>query len=300
MFSDIDIKQEIFSRTPKKWHPYIKLARLDRPVGIWLLLLPCYWGIVLASGGIFNIGWQGVKCLFLFTLGAFLMRAAGCVINDLWDIRLDAAVERTSTRPLASGELSVLQALKFLAALLSLSLLILILLPQVTRVLGVLSIFLVLAYPFMKRVTWLPQLFLGFTFNWGVLMGWAAVTGGLGFAPVWLYIGGIFWTLAYDTVYAHQDKEDDALVGIKSTALLFGKESKFYVGLFFAASMGFIFLAKFATDSYALTTPLLAFLPVWQAFWQLRTWEMDKPASCLQIFKSNQAYGWLVLLMLAL
>ncbi len=298
MFSDINLARIVFRKTPDTWHPYIKLTRIDRPIGIWLLLMPCLWSILLASGGFAHLSLHTVKLLFLFTVGAVLMRTAGCIVNDLWDIKLDAAVERTQMRPLASGEISVMRALQVLAGLLALSFLILIMLPYAGILLGVLSLLLVAAYPGMKRVTWVPQLFLGLTFNWGALMGWAAVTGSLAWPAVLLYIGGIFWTLCYDTVYAHQDKEDDALVGIKSTARLFGKNSKYFVGVFFAMSVFFLTKARYAVAPN-MAVIFLALLPALHALWQIKVWDMNDQQSCLKIFKSNQVYGLLALLMLA-
>ncbi len=299
MFSDIDLSQIVFRKTPESWHPYIKLTRIDRPIGIWLLLMPCLWGIFLADNGLANMNAHTFRLALLFTAGAALMRTAGCIVNDLWDMKLDAAVDRTKTRPLASGEISISRALQILAGLLGLSFLILITLPHMAILLGVLSLFLVGSYPAMKRITWVPQLFLGLTFNWGALMGWAAVTGHLAKPAFMLYIGGIFWTLAYDTIYAHQDKEDDALVGIKSTARLFGDNSKYFVGLFFALSIGFLIKAKYAA-SPGILTPLLTALFAAQALWQLKSWNMNDPGTCLKIFKSNQVYGLLALLMLAI
>ncbi|MFH1158666.1 MAG: 4-hydroxybenzoate octaprenyltransferase [Pseudomonadota bacterium] len=298
MPSDINLTQIIFRKVPENWHPYIKLSRLDRPIGIWLLLFPCWWGIVLSGGGMTNLSPETLKNMVLFAAGAFLMRPAGCIVNDLCDRKLDASVERTKTRPLASGEISPAHALRFLAVLLALSLMILLMLPRITIILGVLSLFLVVAYPKMKKLTWWPQLFLGFAFNWGALMGWAAMTEGLSWECLLLYIGGIFWTLGYDTIYAHQDKEDDVLVGIKSTARLFGRKSRFYVPVFYGLSLFFLMMAKYAVAG-SLLTPLLTALPALQVVWQMKTWDMDDPESCLRVFKSNQAYGWLVLLMLA-
>jgi 4-hydroxybenzoate polyprenyltransferase len=300
MFSDINLSQEIFRKAPPSWHPYIKLARLDRPIGIWLLLFPCLWGITLASNGLTNISLKTLTTIVpLFFIGAILMRAAGCIINDLWDMELDAAVERTKTRPLPSGEISVRQALRFLIVLLLLSLLVLILLPHLAIVMGVLSLGLVVAYPYMKRVTWLPQFFLGVTFNWGVLMGWAAVQGSLSSACFYLYISGIFWTLGYDTIYAHQDKESDALAGIKSTARLFGDRSKFFVGLFYGLSVLFLLFARYSGEP-GLLTPLLTLLPTAQIVWQLRNWDMNDPQSCLKVFKSNWLYGLAALAVLSI
>jgi len=299
MFTDIDLSQVIFRKLPPAWHPYIKLARLDRPIGIWLLLFPCLWSIILASDGILNLTGQSIKMLVLFVLGAILMRSAGCVINDLWDMELDASVERTKTRPLASGEISVKQAMRFLIVLLLLSFVILLLLPHMAIIMGVLSLGLVAAYPYMKRITWVPQLFLGLTFNWGALMGWAAMTGHLSPAAFYLYASGIFWTLGYDTIYAHQDKESDALVGIKSTARLFGENSKFFVGVFYILSLALLIIARYSRESDVLT-PLLSALPFAQLIWQLQKWDINDPQSCLRVFKSNQLYGWLALLTLAI
>lgn len=299
MFSDIDLKHIVFQKVPVSWHPYIKLARLDRPIGIWLLLFPCLWSIILASNGIVNISPKTCGTLALFAIGAVLMRAAGCIFNDICDMALDAAVERTKTRPLVSGEISPSYAFRFMLVLLTLSMFILITLPHLTIVLGLLSLGLVIAYPYMKRITWLPQLFLGLTFNWGALMGWAAVREHLSPACFDLYISGIFWTLGYDTIYAHQDKESDAIVGIKSTARLFGDRSKLFVGIFYALSLIFLIKARY-TGEMGLLTPLLSALPACQLVWQLRNWDMNDPQSCLRIFKSNQVYGWLALLMLAI
>jgi 4-hydroxybenzoate polyprenyltransferase len=294
MPSDINLSQFIFRKAPPSWHPYIKLIRLDRPIGIWLLLFPCWWSILMSG----DISLTTVKFLLLFAIGAILMRSAGCIVNDLWDRNLDASVARTSARPLASGEITVPQALRFLTALLFLSLLVLLMLPHVAIVLGILSLGLVAAYPLMKRVTWVPQLFLGFTFNWGALMGAAAVTGHLTKAGFLLYISGIFWTLGYDTIYAHQDKEDDMRIGIKSTARLFGDKSKLYVSIFYALAVLFLLLAKNSSTPAPLT-PLLCIPAAGQLVWQIRNWDINDPQSCLKTFKSNQIYGWLALLMLA-
>jgi 4-hydroxybenzoate polyprenyltransferase len=219
--------------------------------------------------------------------------------NDLWDRKLDAKVERTKIRPLASGEITVAEAAKLLIALLGASLLVLLMLPPLAILLGFASMLLVVFYPAMKRITWLPQLFLGLTFNWGALMGWAAVTGQLSLPAFMLYMGGILWTLGYDTIYAHQDKEDDMLIGVKSTALLLGRKSHIYVAFFYAGALSFLLAAKYAAAPHALT-PLLAVFPAAHMIWQIRAWDMDDPRSCLQIFRSNHVFGWLALLMLAI
>jgi 4-hydroxybenzoate polyprenyltransferase len=295
--ADIQLQKLIFRKTPAAWHPWITLVRLDRPIGTWLLLFPCWWAIVLSHGGVIAMDARGWGHIVLFALGALLMRSAGCIVNDLWDRRMDAQVERTRTRPLASGDITPRQALALLGGLLFLSFLILLSLPPLDIMLGFLSLLLVGVYPLMKRVTWLPQLFLGFTFNWGALMGWAAADNRLAADAFLLYAGGIFWTLAYDTIYAHQDKTDDALVGIKSTALLFGEESKKYVAGFFALAVFFFIAARYAA-LHPSPSPLTVFV-IGHVLWQLYRWQPDNPQSCLMIFKSNAVFGWLVLLMLA-
>jgi 4-hydroxybenzoate polyprenyltransferase len=298
MATDIQKSHFLFKTMPKAWHPYLMLARLDRPIGTWLLLLPCWWSLTLAAGGIVHLGRTGWLYALLFALGALIMRGAGCVINDLWDRKLDAAVARTQHRPLAAGAVTPVQALLFLASLLLAGLIILLQFNVPTIVIAICSLALVIAYPLMKRVTWWPQLFLGFTFNWGALVGWSAVTGTVGLPALLLYVGGIFWTLSYDTIYAHQDKEDDALVGIKSTARLFAEKSKKWVGTFFMLALAFFAVAKMTAVG---TTPALALmlLPAAHAAWQVKNWDMDNNHSSLGMFKANRDFGLLLLLALA-
>ncbi|MDE1152270.1 MAG: 4-hydroxybenzoate octaprenyltransferase [Micavibrio sp.] len=297
MSTDIQTEKLIFRTTAPRLHPYIKLARLDRPIGTWLLLLPGWWSIVLASGGIAGMGARGWSLMLLFAVGALLMRGAGCVVNDLWDRDLDAKVERTRTRPLPAGDVTVRQAFIFLALLLLPSFCILLTLGTTAIVLGVCSLALVGSYPLMKRVTWWPQAFLGLTFNWGALMGWAAVRGSLDKPALVLYAGGILWTLAYDTIYAHQDKEDDATVGIKSTALLFGQHSKRIVGAFFFAALTLFGVAKYFANPASTMTCWLLFPCVLHIMWQLHDWKMEDAASSLKIFRANRDFGLLVLLL---
>jgi len=279
---------------PKSWHPYLMLARLDRPIGTWLLLLPCWWSLTLAHGGLFRMTTRDWTYALLFALGALIMRGAGCIINDLWDRKLDAAVARTQNRPLASGAITVTQALLFLASLLLAGLIILLQFNLPTILLAATSLALVVTYPLMKRVTWWPQLFLGFTFNWGALVGWSAVTGEIALPALLLYAGGIFWTLSYDTIYAHQDKEDDALVGIKSTARLFAENSKKWVGTFFILALAFFTVAKMLSGG---VNPALALmlLPAAHAAWQIKNWDMDNHRSSLGMFKANRDFGLLLL-----
>ncbi|MDF3025397.1 MAG: 4-hydroxybenzoate polyprenyltransferase [Alphaproteobacteria bacterium] len=303
MATDIKNSAAIFSILPKRAHPYAKLMRLDRPIGTWLLLLPGWWSIVLAAGGFAHMTKHHYFIMAMFAAGAVLMRGAGCVVNDIWDRDLDAKVERTRSRPLPAKQVKVRHAAIFLIILLLVSLGILLTFNRLTILLGFLSLLLVGIYPLMKRVTWWPQAFLGFTFNWGALMGWAAVTGSLDVPggalhspPLWIYLGGILWTLAYDTIYAHQDKEDDAIIGVKSTARLFGNRSKIFVGLFFALALVCFGVGKFfAAESHL--TQLLIILPVAHAMWQLQSWNMNKADSSLAKFRSNRDFGLLMLIL---
>ena len=227
------------------------------------------------------------------------MRGAGCVINDLWDRDLDAQVERTRGRPLASGAVGVRQALIFLAVLLLFGLLILLQLGVTAIALGVLSLAFIVAYPCMKRITWWPQAFLGLTFNFGALMGWAALTGTVSTAAFVLYAAGFFWTLGYDTIYAHQDREDDMRVGIKSTALRLGAKSRIWVGRFYA--IAWISLVAAFTQAGAGNWSCFALGAAgWHLWWQVRRWVPDNPASSLAIFRSSRDFGLLVLLAAAL
>ncbi|MBU6235841.1 MAG: 4-hydroxybenzoate octaprenyltransferase [Alphaproteobacteria bacterium] len=273
----------LVGRLPDKSRGFALLMRLDRPIGTWLLLLPGWWAIALAAP-------TRLDLYVLFAIGAVVMRGAGCVINDLWDQDLDAAVERTRGRPLVTGLVSRREAYRLLGALLLIGLAILLVMPAMAIALGVLSLAFVVSYPLMKRFTWWPQLFLGFTFNFGALIGWAAGTGSLAPETLWLYAAGIFWTLGYDTIYAHQDKEDDALVGIKSTARLFAANSKYWVAAFYVVTTALLCVATHS--------PLMLFAGL-HFGWQLWRWRMDEPASSLRFFKSNRDAG-LIILVIAL
>jgi 4-hydroxybenzoate polyprenyltransferase len=293
MHTDIQYTSWI-QRLPLSLQPYAVLARLDRPIGIWLLLLPGWWSIMLAGGGMFHTSLKAIEIFVLFGIGAIVMRAAGCVVNDLWDRRLDQKVERTAVRPLASGEISVAQACIFLGVLLGIGLLILLQMNRLTIALGILSLPLIILYPLMKRWTWWPQAFLGLTFNFGALMGWSAVTGAVGSPALLLYLGGVFWTLGYDTIYAHQDKEDDALAGIRSTALKFGAHSKEYVAMFYALAWMLMTAACWLGSKDILA--VLFMLPAaWHFFHQVKTWDMNDPESSLATFRSNRGAGLWVL-----
>jgi 4-hydroxybenzoate polyprenyltransferase len=268
--------------------PYLRLMRLHQPVGIWLLMWPCWWSLALASGGM-----PSPELLALFALGSVLMRSAGCIINDIADREFDKQVERTRTRPLASGELSVKQALVLLALLLLASAIIAWHLGEIVMLWAALSLIPVATYPFMKRISWWPQFFLGLTFNWGALMGWAAVRGTVEWPAIALYIGCIFWTLGYDTIYAHQDKKDDARIGVKSTALRLGKNTQKAVGLFYMLAMAGWMSAAWLVETGALFFAVMAGVML-QLGWQLCHVDLDDPTSCRRIFVSNTKLGWLV------
>jgi len=276
--------------------PYLQLMRADRPIGTWLLLWPCLWSIALAShvtGAEWRFFLPSPVYLLLFSIGAFVMRGAGCVVNDLADRKYDAMVDRTRGRPLPSGRVSVVQALVFLAVLSLIGLVILLQLNRVTIFLGILSLLLVVIYPFMKRFTYWPQIVLGLTFNWGALMGWSAVTGGLALPPLLLYIGGIFWTLGYDTIYAHQDKEDDALIGVKSTALRLGSATPRWLVFFYGIMVIFFAVAGFLASMGPLYYAGLTIVAI-HCLWQVRSLKMDDSARCLKLFKSNHPLGLMV------
>lgn len=294
--SHTDIKTDGFlSRLPESWKPYGILMRLDRPIGWWLLLLPGWWGIVLAANGLQGFYGRDVYLMVLFFVGAIVMRAAGCIVNDIWDRKLDQQVERTRTRPLASGQINLVQAIMLLFFLLFSGFIILVQTSYTAIGLGILSLFFIASYPYMKRITWWPQAFLGITFNFGALMGFAAAADRIGLEPFLLYVSAFFWTLAYDTIYAHQDKQDDSLIGIKSTALLFGERSPFWVGLFYLFSMTFLIVCLFVGNA-GLLSLILLILPVLYIFKMLHNWNMHDPESSLEVFKANRNYGLLILI----
>lgn len=290
-----DIRFDLVSRLPLGVQPYALLMRLDRPIGWWLLLLPGWWAITLAGGGLNGLrGWDWYL-LVLFFFGAIIMRGAGCIINDLWDRNIDAQVERTRNRPLASGEVKPWQAGLLLFILCFLGLLILVQTSAMAFWLGMASMIFVVAYPYMKRITWWPQAFLGVTFNFGVLIGWAAVTNQLSVVAILMYLGAFFWTLGYDTIYAHQDKDDDQMVGIKSTALLFGERSKKWVAIFYAAAWTLLAATIFISTKSILSQGLIL-LPGIHMLLQILLWRPDDKASSLRWFKSNRDCGLLFLL----
>lgn len=286
--------------------PYLRLSRADRPIGTWLLLIPCWWGLLLATAQSGRFGWFDVWIILGCAIGSFVMRGAGCTWNDITDRDIDAQVERTKSRPIPSGQVTtkgaaiwmVVQALIGAAILLSFN--------TATILLGILSLVPVAIYPFAKRFTWWPQVFLGLAFNWGALVGWTAHTGTLGWPAVLLYIAGIAWTLFYDTIYAHQDIEDDALIGVKSTARLFGDNSpKWLLGFQIATVLvlsGAIILALIgATHILSLVLALGGVWAMgWHMMWQLGRLNPDDPQNCMMLFRSNRDAGLILALFLAI
>ncbi len=261
--------------------------RLHQPVGIWLLLWPCLWSVALATHG------APIVLLLLFSIGAVLMRSAGCIVNDIADRDIDRQVERTRTRPLASGELSLKQALALLAFLLAASACIALALGWATILWAALSLIPVMLYPWMKRITWWPQAFLGLTFNWGALLGWVAVNGTVQPPALALYIGGFFWTLGYDTIYAHQDKRDDALIGVKSTALKLGSHSKSAITAFYVCAILCWAAAGWLAHTGNLYFSVLMLCQL-HLLHQACTVDLDSPASCRATFVSNTWLGLLL------
>ncbi|WP_293900945.1 4-hydroxybenzoate octaprenyltransferase [Phenylobacterium sp.] len=285
------------AHAPAALRPWLKLGRFDRPTGIWLLMLPGWQGIALA--GAMQGRWPSPVLLALFFLGAALMRAAGCAYNDIVDRDIDAKVARTAGRPIPSGQISVKQAWGFIVGCALISLLILLSLPPLAIGLGVGSLGLVAAYPFMKRITWWPQAWLGLTFNWGALLGFAAVSGHLAVPALILYGSGIFWTLGYDTIYAIQDLEDDALAGVKSSALRLGAKAPRTVAFFYLVTVSLAFaLGAFAGLGLAYDVALIAFAI--HLGWQARRVKVDDGPLALRLFRSNTWAGLILFVALAL
>eukprot|EP01134_Creolimax_fragrantissima_P008407 CFRG8407T1 len=276
---------------PGKVQPYLRLARMDKPIGTWLLFWPGAWSIALASPIATD---PHIGLLATFGFGAFVMRGAGCTINDMWDYRIDRKVERTCDRPLASGAVSMKQAWVFLAGQLSVGLGVLLTLNPYSIALGACSMGLVVTYPLAKRFTWYPQAILGFTFNWGALLGYSAVAGHSDFSiTLPLYASGVAWTLVYDTIYAHQDKTDDKLVGVKSTALRFGDNTRTYLAGFSSLTIAGLSLAGHNAGMlwpYDLALAATA----GHLTWQVATANFDSPKDCMSKFVSNKWIGCMI------
>ncbi|MCX5497370.1 4-hydroxybenzoate octaprenyltransferase [Kaistia dalseonensis] len=272
--------------------PYGRLARWDRPIGWWLLLLPCWWSSAMASNALGET-MPHIGQLILFTIGAIAMRGAGCTYNDIVDRDLDAGVARTRSRPIPSGQVRVRNAKIFLVLQALVGLAVLLSLNWFSVVLGLCSLLVVAAYPFMKRITDWPQSVLGLAFSWGALMGWAAIFGSLSLAPLLLYAGGVLWTIGYDTIYALQDKEDDAIMGVRSTARLFGDRAPLFIGLFYAGAV-VLWAAAFWRAGVGLPSYVGLGLGAVQLGWQVATVRVDDGEGALMLFKSNKIFGFIL------
>ena len=278
--------------------PYLRLARADRPVGFFLLGLPCFWSVALAGRSI-GAPYPDPWLLLLFAIGAIAMRAAGCTYNDIVDRDIDAQVARTRSRPLPSGRVTLTSAVIFMLALCLVGLAVLLNLNTFSILLGFGVVPLVMLYPFMKRISHWPQAVLGLAFNWGALMGWAAVLAHLDPAPVVLYVGAIAWTIGYDTIYAHQDREDDELIGMKSTALRFGRTTKTWLSLFYGLAWSAMLLAGLLAGAGAVFVAGMGLAGA-QLAWQVMTLDIDNADNCLARFRSNRDFGLLIFVAIAL
>ena len=285
---------------PAVTRPYLRLSRADRPIGTWLLLLPCWWGLLLSMLHDGRAGWHDLWIFIGCGIGAFLMRGAGCTWNDITDRHIDGSVARTASRPIPSGQVSVKQALAWLVAQALVAFCILLTFNWAAIALGVISLLPVAVYPFAKRFTWWPQVFLGLAFNWGALLAWTAHSGRLEWPAVVLYFAGIAWTLFYDTIYAHQDAEDDALIGVKSTARLFGDRTAEWLQRFLVIAVSLMAFAVIgavlgASPFGVLVALLGPWAFGWHLFWQLRQFDMEDNAGLLRLFRSNRDAGLLPL-----
>jgi 4-hydroxybenzoate polyprenyltransferase len=294
-YSDIPKGGWIEKVLPKVARPYAILMRLDRAIGTWLLLLPCWWS--LALGWQLNPNkitlWELAYLYLVFSVGAIVMRGAGCTVNDLWDRKLDQLVERTANRPIASGMISVPRATVFLLFQLSIGLFVLLQLNETCWLLGISVLLLVFSYPAFKRFTYWPQFILGLTFNWGALMGWVAITGEIDFVCVGLYVTGIFWTLGYDTIYAHQDKTDDEVIGVKSSALALKDKTKPFIYITYSLTILGLLLIGWI-NLFEIPFFIFCSIAFSQLIWQIYTVNLDEPSDCLKKFKSNRLFGFLI------
>lgn len=292
---------------PKNWAdryapawvlPYLRLARADRPVGFFLLALPCFWSVGLAGRSV-EAPYPDPWLLLLFAVGAIAMRAAGCTYNDIVDRKIDAQVARTRSRPLPSGQVSLGAAVLFMLALCLVGLGVLLSLNRFSILLGLGVIPVVALYPFMKRISHWPQAVLGLAFNWGALMGWAAVLGRLDVAPVILYVGAVAWTIGYDTIYAHQDREDDALIGMKSTALRFGRATQTWLSGFYGLAWSAMLLSGLAAGAGPVFVAGMGLAGA-QLGWQVATLDINDAENCLVRFRSNRDVGLLIFVAITL
>jgi 4-hydroxybenzoate polyprenyltransferase len=292
--SDIPKANWVDRWAPAWARPWMRLARLDRPIGTWLLLLPCWWSLAMATAARPEPAWPSLWFILLFGIGAVVMRGAGCTWNDITDREYDAKVARTADRPIPSGQVSVPGAAIFMGLQMLAGLAVLISFNSYAILVAVASLALVFPYPFMKRITWWPQAWLGLTFNWGALVGWPAVAGDLAAAPLLMYAAGFFWTLGYDTIYAHQDKEDDALIGVRSSARRLGAGTRPWLWAFYAITVALLgasgWAAGMAWPYYLGLAAAAAHLA-----WQAARVDIDSPRDCLAKFKSNKWFGLILL-----
>ena len=289
---------------PAPTRPYLRLSRADRPIGTWLLLLPCWMSLLLAMLSDGQARWEDLWIAVGCGMGAWLMRGAGCTWNDITDRDIDGSVERTRSRPIPSGQVTTRQAIAYMAAQALIAFAILLTFHPMAILLGVLSLGPVAIYPFAKRFTWWPQIFLGLAFNWGALLAWTAHTGSLAWPPVVLYLAGICWTLFYDTIYAHQDTEDDALIGVKSTARLFADKSPQWLQAFLVGTVTLMSIATYlaARDQSPLALVVALAGPWamgWHMHWQLRRFDPDDNPTLLRLFRANRDAGLIPLLFFA-
>jgi 4-hydroxybenzoate polyprenyltransferase len=287
---------------PAATRPYLRLSRADRPIGTWLLLIPCWWGLTLGMLFDGQSGWHDAWVALGCAIGAWLMRGAGCTWNDITDQDFDGQVERTRSRPIPSGQVTTRQAVVWMIAQALLAFCILLTFNTVAILLGILALLPVAIYPFAKRFTWWPQVFLGLAFNWGALLAWTAHTGSLDAPAVVLYLAGIAWTLFYDTIYAHQDTEDDALIGIKSTARLFGENTAPWLRRFLMATVGLMGIAVIFSglENASVLGMVIAlggpWAMGWHMAWQLRGLDINDSAKLLQLFRANRDTGMIPLI----
>ena len=301
------VKGNWVDHTAPAWsRPYLRLSRADRPIGTWLLLIPCWWGLVLAMLQDGQYRWGDLWIFIGCAMGAWLMRGAGCTWNDITDRDFDAQVERTRSRPIPSGQVSARQAAVWMVLQALVAFAILLTFNRNAILLGILSLLPVAVYPFAKRFTWWPQVFLGLAFNWGALLAWTAHSGSLAAPAVILYAAGIAWTLFYDTIYAHQDTEDDALIGVKSTARLFAEDTPQWLKRFLVATVSGLGLALIAAMVGFNASPLALLValtgPVamgWHMVWQMRLLKLDDPDRLLMLFRANRDTGLIPLLFFA-
>ncbi len=292
--------------SPLWLNPFLKLSRWDRPIGTWLLMIPCFWGLgfaIISNDAKFSL--TNVWLYLAFFLGSILMRGAGCTWNDINDRKFDSLVKRTMFRPIPSGQISVRHAIIWMIAQVFVSFLILLTFNNYAILVGIIALIPLFIYPYAKRFTWWPQIFLGIAFNWGVLLAYSAQTGRIDLPAVILYFSGIFWTLYYDTIYAHQDAEDDALIGVKSTARLFGKNSKKWLLCFIAIcgilmELSFYLALNSKPKEFIIVSTLSIIAFALHLLNQLRTLDINNSASCLSLFKSNKRSGLIIVFSLLL